>query len=127
MEREVLPPRTFDLERAAILAAVFALAFWLTGCTPRQRKATLGIASTALLVADWQQTNVLVAHCNEQNPIIGTCGDTVRPGVYFPIVIVANLAAGYYLHESYLAGITGAQLVTVSQNYVYLTELATYR
>lgn len=127
LKREVRPARSWFLEHAAIFAAVAALAYASSGCTTRQRKITLGVASSVLIVADWKQTDVLVAHCNEQNPIIGTCGEVVRPGIYFPIALVVNIAAGYYLHESYLAGITGAQAVTVSQNHVYLTKLASYR
>jgi hypothetical protein len=102
--------------RAALLLLL------VVGCTQPQRKATLAVASTALLLVDWSQTREIVAICQEQNPIIGWCGERVPVDAYFPVVILANLVIGYFAHESYMAGITGAQTATVVGNHVYLEQ-----
>jgi hypothetical protein len=61
----------------------------------------------------------LVAHCNEQNPVLGDCGQHVGADVYFPITIAANLALGYLLNETYLGVVTGVELSTVASNWMY--------
>jgi hypothetical protein len=84
----------------------------LSGCAP-----TLAVSSTALLVADWHQTQDIVANCQELNPVIGQCGERVPVNVYFPVVILGNLALGAILGKWWWATIMGAEAATVWSNW----------
>lgn len=99
-------------------ALVLAL---LVACTPVQRRVALTVSSTALLVADYEQTKSIVQRCGETNPVIGQCGERVSPGPYFATAIIINLAlAGTLpgaLGDVWLAGLTGAQASTVWGNH----------
>lgn len=122
LEREVLPARSYRLEGFAIIVAIVAFsAFVSSGCTHTQRAAALSVASTALLVADWQQTTDVHMTCTEENPIIGKCGERVPVNVYFPVVIGAHLAVGMLLpkrwREIWFATVAGAEGSTVWSNY----------
>lgn len=91
-------------------------------CTPTQRATTLAVASTALLSADWHQTRTGVTPlCQEQNPIIGPCGENVSPDIYFPAAIVAHVALGIVLPKHWravwFAAVAGAQGSTVWSNW----------
>lgn len=93
----------------------------LMACTPGQRTTTLAIASTSLLFVDWRQTRGIAASCNEENPVIGWCGERVPPDVYFAFVIVAHLALGLAMHngwdDAWFATIAGAEGATTWSNY----------
>ncbi len=99
---------------------VLALAA-LIACTPVQRRVTLGVASTALIAADWYQTRDIVARCREQNFLLGECGERISPNVYFPLALALNAAIALMLppgwDEVWLGAVTGAQAATVWSNY----------
>jgi hypothetical protein len=93
--------------------------FWLgatCGCTPRQRKATLAASSTTLLAVDWKMSSDYTGECREMNPMIGECGQRVPVNLYFPVVIAANLALGYFLGEAPLGVMTGLEGHVVLRN-----------
>jgi hypothetical protein len=57
----------------------------LIGCQGWRKQDTaleLAFAGTAVITSD----------CAERNPMIGHCGDTVPPNIYFPLAIVAHAA-----------------------------------
>lgn len=93
----------------------------LGGCTHAQRTTALSLASTSLLVVDWQQTTDVPMTCTELNPIIGKCGERVPVDTYFPVAIGAHLAVGLLLprrwREIWFATVAGAEASTVWSNY----------
>lgn len=101
-------------------AALVALA--LAGCslTPAQRTGTLAGLATVSLSIDWLQTRDIVKRCNELNPVIGECGQRVSPDIYFPVVILGTLAAGYLIGGAWgdatFAAMAGAETATVWAN-----------
>ncbi len=92
----------------------------LVACTPAQRTATLAVTSSALIVADWHQTQGIVAECQELNPLVGRCGERIAPNAYFPLVLAASITIGLLLGdwgETWFGAVTGAQGATVWSNY----------
>lgn len=96
------------------------LAAALAACTPAQRTGTLATLATVSLSIDWLQTRDIVRECQELNPIIGECGQRVSPDVYFPVVILGTLAAGYLIGGAWgdatFAAMAGAETATVWAN-----------
>ena len=92
----------------------------LISCTPAQRTTALALSSTALIAADWRQTQDITAACQEINPVIGQCGEITPPNLYFPFVIIAHLAIGLAMREHWrtvwFAGIAGAEASTLWSN-----------
>lgn len=103
--------------------ALFMVVIASNGCTTwTGPQAALAYSSSALLVVDWAQTRGIVQDCREWNPVLGPCGERLSPGVYFPLVIGANLLLAHLLpagwREGYLGVMTGVEGATVGQNYV---------
>lgn len=66
------------MKRAALLAIALA------GCAGwSKRDAALGATYLAVTTLDLMQTTKITAICNEENPIIGECGQRVSPQVWF--------------------------------------------
>lgn len=64
----------------------------LSGCAHYPaRDVVLEGAVVAALVVDGYQSATATAHCGEQNPVIGHCGEGMAPSVYFPTVIGAHV------------------------------------
>lgn len=102
--------------RALLLCAALA------GCiSPAGRTTTLAMAATGALITDWVQTRGIVDKCQERNPVIGPCGESFAPDVYFPVVIIGVLAlaaaAGPW-GDAVLAGVVGIEGATVWSNAV---------
>lgn len=106
---------------AVCLAPIIALAATLAGCggwTKRDTLAELGFA--VMTTGDWIQTRSIVSVCNEDNAIIGECGENVSPDVYFPTTIVLHAAIAAALPPRWRlvwqAVATGAELNQVWHN-----------
>ena len=92
----------------------------LAACVGPARTAALGVTSTFALGADWAQTSRYTSECREANPILGQCGEHLSPHIYFPILMVANLAAGLTMGawgDLSMALVTGAEGATVVGNW----------
>jgi hypothetical protein len=65
----------------------------LMGCQGwRKQDTALELAFAGTTVIDWHQTMDITSDCAESNPMIGHCGDTVPPNLYFPVAIIAHAA-----------------------------------
>jgi hypothetical protein len=63
----------------------------LTSCDGwRKRDTALELAFFGTTAIDWRQTTTITTDCAESNPMIGRCGDTVPPNIYFPLALVAH-------------------------------------
>lgn len=98
------------------------LALALTGCagwTPRDY--ALQATHVALHIADYQQTRVVTSRCQEQNPMIGRCGDGPVGMWMFPLAVVLNIAVSYVLPAGWRTawqGVTiGVEAEVVYENY----------
>ncbi len=58
-----------------------------------------GFVATAVL--DWHQTQTIVKLCNEDNPVLGECGQNVSVNVYFPVVIALHILASALVPRSW--------------------------
>lgn len=98
-------------------ALVLAL---LSACAPGPRTAALATTATTLVVMDWAQTRRITAACQEQNPIIGKCGENVPLALYFPVALAATLT-GLGLRDgwrdAWFGVIVGAEASTVVSNW----------
>lgn len=106
---------------AAFAALASVATCGTSACSPAQRQTALATASTAALVLDWRQTQRITADCQESNPLLGSCGDRIPPGVYFPAVIALHLAAGVALpagwSEAWFAAWAGFEGKVVHYNH----------
>jgi len=75
------------------------IALLLQGCSVPQ----LQVASTGLLLADWQQTKQIASNPDffEYNPILGRHPSQSRVNGYFGAVVVSNLIVGEVVKEKY--------------------------
>lgn len=79
-----------------------------------------------LLLADWSQTVDVVAYKRELNPIIGKDGRRVRPGIYFPIVILASLAVVIFVPGEWVTDL-GLLLIGSESQQVWANFSSGYR
>lgn len=103
------------------LAALFLALATLAGCGGWTKKDTLAELGFATMTSvDWVQTNTIVMVCDEENSIIGACGEKMSPDVYFPTAIVLHAAIAAALPPrwrlAWQAIATGAELNQVWNN-----------
>jgi hypothetical protein len=101
-----------------ILTCVLLL---VAACNWSNRQRVMAAATVAVLAIDWHQTHEVVRMCDETNPIIGECGDSVPVNVYFPLAIATVLVLADRLpkwREPLLGTVFGVQLATVRYNQV---------
>ena len=97
----------------------------LASCTPANwTKKDQGLEGVelVLLATDWGQTvQDVVPNCNEANPIIGECGERLRPGVYFPVIIATTMVVTRLppenLRSVFQGAMIGAETATVWDNW----------
>lgn len=58
-----------------------------------------GFAVTTAI--DWHQTRVITRYCNEDNPILGECGQRANVDIYFPVVIALHVVASALIPHSW--------------------------
>ncbi len=93
----------------------------LMGCQGwRKQDTALELAFAGTAVIDWHQTIDITSDCAESNPMIGHCGDTVPPNIYFPLAIVAHAAIAACLPHTwrtvFQAFSTGVEAGTIFSN-----------
>jgi hypothetical protein len=93
----------------------------LFGCQGwRKQDTALEVAFVGTALVDWHQTISITHDCVETNPMIGNCGDTVTPNLYFPVVLVAHAAIAACLPHTwrtvFLAFTTGIEASTIWGN-----------
>jgi phage tail protein X len=97
-----------------------ALCAVLSGClSPANRTATLAVAATGALVADWVQTRGIVEHCSEANPVLGACGQRFPVDLYFPLVIMGTVVLASQVPQwgdAVYGAVFGIEAATVWQN-----------
>lgn len=77
----------------ALVAALVIALITLAGCGGWTKRDTLAEAGfAAFTTADWVQTNSIVSVCDEDNSIIGECGENIAPNLYFPVAIALHAA-----------------------------------
>lgn len=72
------------------MAALASVA--LSACTPSwtAKDTVLEAAWIATIAIDWHQTMTITGECNEENPVIGSCGDGLPPAIYFPMTLALH-------------------------------------
>jgi hypothetical protein len=72
------------------------------------RDIALESAGLALEVVDWRQTARVTTADEESNPIMGQHGQRVPAGLYFPVVMLANVLIAHALPHGWIR--TGYQI-----------------
>jgi hypothetical protein len=81
---------------------IIAIVILLAGCQQWTRRDTaLEVAFFTASTLDWQQTMDITASCNEVNPVLGSCGQRIPVGMYFPLVLAAHAALAAVLPPSW--------------------------
>lgn len=82
----------------------------LAGCPSNWRKLDTAaeLAAVTTTVMDWSQTRRIVAACDEENPIIGGCGENVNVDLYFTAMVVTEAVASRILSGSWRTLFQGA-------------------
>ncbi len=98
------------------------LSLCLGACGGWTRKDTLlEIANAGVTAVDWHQTEKIVYFCQEQNPIIGVCGDRAPVDIYMPSMILVHAGISMLLPPKYRtlwqAVSLGIESETVYSNY----------
>jgi hypothetical protein len=104
-----------------LAALSLLLAVALAGCGGWTRKDTLAeLGFATMTTVDWVQTNSIVTVCEEENSIIGACGENMSPDVYFPMALALHAAIAATLPPrwrlAWQAIATGAELNQVWNN-----------
>ena len=74
------------MRAVAVIALLAACGGW------SKRDTAMEAAFIGASALDWHQTRTIASLCNEQNPVIGACGQNISPDAYFPITIVVHAA-----------------------------------
>ena len=83
----------------------------LAGCAGWSRKDTaLESAFFLATTIDWGQTQDITAACDEVNPVMGSCGQRVPVGAYFPMLLLAHVAIAAALPPSWRSTFQGFTL-----------------
>lgn len=104
--------------------AAILVATCLVGCAGRawsRTDWTIGATVVVASAADWRQTRDITRHCDEINPIMGTCGQRVPVDLYFPAFAAAMLVAAHVVpsgpwRTAVLAAFAGSELTYVYSN-----------
>lgn len=93
----------------------------LAACTPwRPQDTVLETAFIASIAVDWHQTMTITGDCSEANPVIGPCGHSVPPEIYFPITVLVHAVVARVLpppwRELFQAFTIGLEVSTIWGN-----------
>ena len=103
------------MRRCLILLALASCERWT------KQDTALELAFVGATAADWRQTIDITQQCDETNPMIGPCGETVPPDLYFPVAIVVHAAIAACLPPTwrtvFQAFSTGLEVSTVVANH----------
>ncbi len=105
------------------MRVLLCLCLCLVGCGWTRSEVAAETVALAATAADWYQTRVIVAGCDEVNPIIGPCGERLTPDAYFPLALVAQLAVAAVLPHPWRLAWAGAT-AGAEVNQVYLNTLS---
>lgn len=105
-----------------IVAIISTLA---TGCLSSRpwsvRDVALESAFVATEIVDYQQTRVITGQCREANPVIGACGQNAPINLFFPLMVLANVAVADLLpgwwRTSFQVATTAVEARVVEYNY----------
>ena len=94
----------------------------LTSCSHWTKKdAALETLFIGTAAVDWRQTQAITAASREANPMLGPCGNEMRPNLYFPLAIVLHAAAAAVLpppwREIFQSFTIGLEATTIFNNY----------
>jgi hypothetical protein len=93
--------RPYFFAPTKIILTLLVIGF-LGACGGWSKRDTLReLAFTGVTSADWYQTNSIVQTCSEQNPIMGHCGQNIRPNFYMPAAIVLHALVSAALPGKY--------------------------
>lgn len=102
--------------------AIIALLL-LVGCSNWSHMDTAReLAFVGESAADWSESQGIVLKCDEQNPLVGKCGDAAGLTIYMPATMILHAVVSAVLPPSYRHGwqyITlGAEGSTVASNWL---------
>ncbi len=104
-----------------IRGSYYLAALALVGCGWTPKHVAGAAVSTALLAADWYQTRGITRDCLELNPVIGRCGENVPVDIYFPVVMLTQVALAHAVGADWrpvlLGAVAGAEGATVWSNW----------